>query len=413
MSKHPGASQAVELLETLKATVRDFSTRATKLSEEYRLKVSRERHRRQTITDEEAKELTAQLSDADAAFEAAKTNRDANFEKRKVRIGKAYQASKEQQLKRIEDQTGGRKYDLQKKMLQSERDREAGLAAATSTLQEVKAELAAELGSLTELERTAQKCLKGYGKLLRLFQTAYEKADVDLSPEENRLLDNIRELLEKAGGEIQHLRNFFVLGIFRYWPLWLVVALGLIPAVPLLQQFGINRVSYRTAGTAAIAVFAVALMVRLLLRKLAEPMVIAMSRTLANVRRLHDGCLEKVEAHHQQEVQRVKDEFLSTTQWADQQLKKALADAAQQRVSCRMRNDEKKPVKISNGDSRRLSRVNGESLKKSGPANCSPYMRRSNPRTRRRKSFFRPGRPPPGKSGRLHHSSSPQPNSLS
>ena len=341
MSKHLATSQALELLESLKATVRDFTARATKLADDYKLKVNRERHRRNTSTEDFAKDLNTQLGDTDSAFETARANRLANFEKRKVRIGKAYQGSKEQLLKRVEDQVGARKYELQKKMLQSERDREAGLTASNSKIQQLKADLATELTSLAALEGAAQKSFHGYGKFLQLFQRSYERADADLSPDENQLLANLRDLIAKADGQLRHFRRFFLLHLFRYWAVWLVLALGVFGLVPLAPRLGISNFSYRTAALAAAALFILALILRFLLEKLAEPMVTTLSRTLATARRLHDACLEKAETHHRDEVERLKDQFVTTTQWADQQLKKAMADAAQQRVASRMRSDEK------------------------------------------------------------------------
>ena len=53
-------------------------------------------------------------SDAEAAFAAAKEAAIAKYEARKAWIGKAYQASKEKGLADIENQTGTRKYELQK-----------------------------------------------------------------------------------------------------------------------------------------------------------------------------------------------------------------------------------------------------------------------------------------------------------
>ena len=85
MSKHLAASQAVALLDNLKNAVREFSIRATKLHEEFKLKVNREQHRRNVAAEEQAKNLTEQLAENDSAYESAKTLRLANFEKRKIR----------------------------------------------------------------------------------------------------------------------------------------------------------------------------------------------------------------------------------------------------------------------------------------------------------------------------------------
>jgi hypothetical protein len=56
---------------------------------------------------------------------------------------------------------------------------------------------------------------------------------------------------------------------------------------------------------------------------------------------LHDTAQERSGVHYQQELERTKGEFESTTQTVDQQLKQALAEAGERRVGCRMQSDEK------------------------------------------------------------------------
>ena len=61
-------------------------------------------------------------------------------------------------------------------MLQAERDRSAGLAAAATALEEFRANLAAEQAALVPMETAADKAFKGYRKLVRLLSDAYQKA---------------------------------------------------------------------------------------------------------------------------------------------------------------------------------------------------------------------------------------------
>ena len=180
MSNHLGAAEAAQLLAVLKETVSDFNARAARLQEDSRLKLARELKQRQNTGEEHLQQTAAARQQAETAFEQLRQTLLSNYEKRKLRIGKAYQSSKEQRLKEIDDRVGARKYELQKKMLQAERDRQAGLTAAATRLQEFKASLESELQRLTGLEQKAQLSFKGFGRFQKMFRRAYDNVQVDL-----------------------------------------------------------------------------------------------------------------------------------------------------------------------------------------------------------------------------------------
>ena len=90
------------------------------------------------------------------------------YEKRKSQISQARKTSKEQSLERIEGKTGSRKYELQKKLIQAERNRDTGLANTATALGEFKTNLAAEQEALAGLERDARSSFRGYWKFRRL-----------------------------------------------------------------------------------------------------------------------------------------------------------------------------------------------------------------------------------------------------
>src|SRR5882724_10822919 len=188
VSSDSAADKILELLATLKTTVEEFAARSEKLNEEFRVKLTREHQRCEVAVQEQNQQLAATLAQADAAIEAARAAALARYEKRKTRIGKAYQGSKEQALKRVENHVGGRKYDLQKRTLQAERDRDAALAAATAAFQEFRQNLAAQQETLAQREGAAQRLFKGYRRFHRYFFRAYENAVADLSRDEHQLL---------------------------------------------------------------------------------------------------------------------------------------------------------------------------------------------------------------------------------
>ena len=66
-----------------------------------------------------------------------------------------------------------------------------------------------------------------------------------------------------------------------------------------------------------------------------------MSQALATARHLHEACLQKSEARYQAELHRIGDHYTTTTHQVEAELKRALVNAGELRVSSRMRSDEK------------------------------------------------------------------------
>jgi len=117
-----------------------------------------------------------------------------------------------------------------------------------------------------------------------------------------------------------------------------LVVLCEIPLV--LQHFGLNSSAYGMAGGFVLASLAVLLMLRHLGQRKAEPSAATIATALGKARRLHDTCLEKSEAYHGQELERVKHEYQNTIQTIERQLKRALAEAGECGV-VRMTSDER------------------------------------------------------------------------
>jgi hypothetical protein len=356
VSSNLGVGKTLELLEGLKGTVREFAARAEKLNAEFHARTGREQRLRETAAEKQAKELAAALGEAEANFTAAREAARAKHEARKARIGQAYQASKEKGLGDVENRTGTRKYELQKRMLQAERDRAEGLTAAATKLEEFKASLATEQAALAPLEAAGHSAFKGYRKFVRLLSDACQKAAPPAATlDEKQLLAELRELSSKTRGDLDRFRRFWLLRVFKYLPGWVLIVLCEIPFV--LQKTGLNSDGYWKAGLCVAGSLAVVLILRSLARSLAAPFAAAIASALGKARRLYDTAQGRSELHYQQELERIKGEFESTTQTVDQELKRALAEAGERRVACRMENDEKGARALEKNDRQRQAKL--------------------------------------------------------
>lgn len=355
MSSNLGVGQILELLERLQATVRAFAARAEKLNAEYHAQRGREQRLREAVRERQAEELAAADREAAAARAAASQALAARHAARKARIGAAYQASKEQRLADIEARTGARKYELQKAMLQAERDRDAGQAAAGTAFEEFRQLLAAEQAELAARETEARKAFQGYRKLVRRLAAADRKAPAP-ARDEQQLLAELRECLAQTRDDLRRFRGFLPLRWFKSLPLWGLIALGLVPL--LLRQFGSGPAAYGKAALGAVGGLVVVLIIRSLAQRRVRRQAAAIADGLAQARCCHDAAAERAEAHYQQELERLGSEFANTTQAVDQELKRVLAEASELRVACRTASDEKAVRALARND--HLQRIRQE-----------------------------------------------------
>ncbi len=290
--------------------------------------------------------LAAQTQEFDIAHKAAVKAFDAHNEKRKARISAARAASKEQALKKIEDHTGTLKYELQKRLIQNEHDRDTGLAAAAAKLEDFKNHLAAEHETLATLEKDARELFRGYGKFRRMLGKTRGQAGPDPAVDENQLLAEMRESVRQARTELDEFGKAALPRIFKFLPLWLLTLFCLLPLAPiLLTRLGVAGmpVSYTfpEAMAASVGMFGVVLVLRFIQGRSAGPAAESIAGKLGKARRWHDAGAERAEAHYHAEVARIEGENNNATQLIDQQLKQAVNDNVEMKGTFRQHVDEK------------------------------------------------------------------------
>jgi DNA segregation ATPase FtsK/SpoIIIE, S-DNA-T family len=349
VSNNPGVTKVLDLLDRLKGTVRDFAAREERLEQDFRTKTVRESRQRDGALEELATRLADETLEADAKHHAARQACDAAYEKRKARINKARQTSKEQAQAKIENKTGHRKYQLQKEMLQAERDREASPVSAAARCQEFKNNLAVQEQSLARLELDARRAFRGYGAFRRRLADASQTANPDLAPDEDQLLAQIRELLERTRSDLRHFGHIILARLFRYLPLWLLLVLSPTPLA--LQYFKVATLSLQTAEIISFGVFALVLITYFAGRGQAAALAARITDALGRARRMNDACLEKADARYHQDVQGAKGDFQNKTKSIDQQLKAALKEALEMKGTFREKIDDK-TVRINNRNER-------------------------------------------------------------
>ncbi|EEF60262.1 cell divisionFtsK/SpoIIIE [Pedosphaera parvula Ellin514] len=330
----------VELLEELKSTVRDFGTREERVNHDLTVKLAKERRWNEEALQAQASQLAEDLASEDAKYRAAKEASETRYEQRKGRISRAHRSSKDHAMSATENETGSRKYVLQKKLMQLERDHDDGLDQTKKNFEEFSNNLAQELASLDELEKTARNSFSGYRGFVRLLLRAQKNIKVDQNRDEHQLLDEMRTLLGKANTDLKRFGGFILPLLFRFLPVWLLLIASLAPA--LLQHFGVIHISQTEGIGYTAGAIVLVLVLYFMGKQRAKPLAATIANALGRARTLHSVCLEKSENTYSQEMSRVETEFKEGRGAVDKEYKSAIREDERLRVSRAQEVDQRK-----------------------------------------------------------------------
>jgi len=333
----------LSLVEQIKAAYDSFSEASAQLVVSHKRALLKERQRGETALQEHGKVCAAAATEARNLYERQKTTLQAHYLSRKARISRAFQSSKEQRLKEIEDRSGARKYELQKLLLKAERDRDADLAAATQEFEQYRQELTAQEQRLAALEGSVQASIAGYSVLRTRFLRIYEDSCVRADQDHHVALEEMKRLIGSTQAKADRLRDLVWLRLVRYWWIWgvFLLPLGAAPAlvsISVLENRGVTWM-HTLGGVSAAWIFLLTL--RYVAQRHALPIVVAIGTDLAKARRTCESGMQQSEAHYYAARDKAQTAFDSTAQTSEVELKKLTTEAGHVRVAVRRSADER------------------------------------------------------------------------
>lgn len=344
MSKPLAIHEALELLENLKHTVREFASREEKLTQESRLKTDAIHRLAKTALEEEEARLAEELGQAERAAQAERDRLQHRHTQRSAWIRKAHRPSKAQILRHIDDHEGRKKVELQKALMDATRGREQALAANDAALAEFNQQLAENRQAFVALEESALGALGAFGKFKRLLANPGPVPEAELAPDEQRLFEELRRLHAQTTEDLARFRRLPLPLLFRILPLWFLVLLWIglgAGLVPLLNYFKVTGVTYPLAGGGAGALLVLTLFLYFQGQKQAGALAAKIALSLEKARQFYNACLAKSQARHAQAIERIEAEHKQTTDSINQNWKAAVNEAAEMREYWPNQIDEK------------------------------------------------------------------------
>jgi DNA segregation ATPase FtsK/SpoIIIE, S-DNA-T family len=332
VNSQPGVNETLALLDTLKSVASEFTDREEKLEKDFRAQSAAAQN---ALTGgNEAQESAAAALEANAAdtLETEKTQLQARFEKRRVRINRVHTAINGRLLGAISESDAGWRERTQQGVRAAELRRDEELARATAAHETFQQNLAAASSEQARIETVARRAFLGYGRFRRLLSPGRKWPEPDLSPDENVLFSQFQKIQAKISGDLDRFGHFLLPRIFKFLPIWLLVALllAVVAADPILAHFGRNDISHFEAS-AALTAFFLAIIIYFIGGHLAAPLAKTIAGDVVTARQLLNACTEKSAVRFQQEQERIKNEFETSKQTFNQEWRQAARDIEQVR----------------------------------------------------------------------------------
>lgn len=359
-NKPRSVAETIALLERLRQSIRDCTTRRSELEKDAQLRTARLRAQHEQGLTAERSHWAGATETANATASAAQSATETSFNSRKNRITKALNNALKHRLNEIESEEGKHTLDNQGGLFDAEKARDADTQSNKSRYESFSNELANERAALDLLRARARGTFGAFPGLKRLIA---EPPVVHLSQPnapEGELLNQLRTHRDHATAEIARTNGLVLPLVFRVFPIWLIIPLligAAFLAVPELRRFDFQAVSAKVwlavgGGLVGIIVLYV------LAGKLAQPRARAAATALATANTLAELCAQRSEANFKAETQRIQSTFDATTHELNNRWKQLRAGARGLRSDWTDRLNEQAQRLHAQNEERRRVRLN-------------------------------------------------------
>jgi DNA segregation ATPase FtsK/SpoIIIE, S-DNA-T family len=344
VSRHLEVSQIPRLLDTIKEEVRNFTSREQVLSRDHRDKCLEQIKAFETASTRLSSQLAADVAQAAARSRLENETAASKLQRRLDAVRKGHRTSLKKAHRQIDEFEGRVKYNLQKSVLDAERQLDAGLANADAALEDVKTKLADHRATLDGLLTTAHAAFRGYRKFRRLLAASPEASKAELAGDELQAMGELALLEDSLREKLGRFRRIITARLFGWLSIWLILALlvfGHAAMVVLLPWFELAPMAPQTAATSLCAFVLTVCVAYLYGRQRGVALAAVIARDLARARMLAAAGLHKAQLRHQQTQDRLRRETDDCKRSLDKQWHDAVQQAADMRAQLPAKMEEK------------------------------------------------------------------------
>ena len=343
MSSLLSTAETVELLRRLRDAVQTFVAREEQLQREQQTQEGRLKQRCEAVFAQRTEQLLNATTSLETSLNGARTRLTTLWDNRHARLQRAQKNALRQRLTRIEERENQQKFELQRELLNAQRQREAGFKAASTEHADFTAQLKQEQESLAKLTERARIAMRGYGSWSRQLRAGDLQSPSDASSaigDPNQSLELLHLKLTAAVADLEKLRGAVLPLLFSYLPASLWFTSGAV-----LLLFGYLTNAKFNPPPKALTLPEVAMMggAMLLLvsfthivgRLLSGKSASALALVLTEARQLAIVCGNQAKARRQAEERRVEAEATTVGQQHEDAWNKALGETDVSKTECK------------------------------------------------------------------------------
>ena len=298
-------SRSLELLTAAQHTASDFARREEQLTRDIRARRYSTNRKREDAMEFAEATFSAQIAEIDAALATGTERVRAICDGRRTRIERANARALRdipRQARHARDKWLG---DLQLHRFRADRALPVNLQAADDAHAEFCGTLAVQRGQLAGLEGLTWKAFGGYWMFQQMLRAPRSAAPPAGAADRNHLFNEMGAQLTTADGQLGAFRRFLPPRIFRI--LQLPLLLPLLVLICLAVGFATHAIVL--GGIVAVALVGAICAIFAAGLRGSRPMAIALTHSLAETSRTHDACVAAAAALHEEERQRVQDDY--------------------------------------------------------------------------------------------------------
>ncbi len=347
MSNLLSAAETLDLLHRLRDAVRTFAAREEQLQREQQAQETRLKQRCEAVYAQRSEQLQGEITALENSLADARAQLTARWDNRRARLDRAHKNALRQRLARAEERENQRKFELQRELLAAQREREAGLKAASSAHAEFMAQLKVERESLSQLTERARVALRGYGNWSRRLRADARAGDRQSPPalptdgDPDHSLALLSQKLSAATADLERVRATGLPLVFSYVPVWLGWGIVILLACLLSFTGAFGTGLARFAPHFAAAGLSLVTLLYLIGRVSAEKPAVSLALALNEAAQLSTDCEQLAKARRQAEEQRVEEVAAAVGQRHEDAWSKALGETDATKTQCKQEMEAK------------------------------------------------------------------------
>ncbi|MFM8469536.1 MAG: FtsK/SpoIIIE domain-containing protein [Limisphaerales bacterium] len=333
MSKLISAAETLDLLRRLRDAGRTFTAREEHLQREQTAQTTRLQQRSEAVFAQRSEQLQAQLAALENSITASRSALNTRMDQRRARLERAHKNTLRQQLTWAEERENQRKFELQRELLNAQRQREAAFKAASTEHAEFTALLKIERESVTQLSAQARVALRGYGSWSRQLRAGglQPPSDAPAAGDPDHSIELLRLKLSAAAADLERVREAGLPLVFSYVPVWLWCV------VVMLVAFASRHLGLATNTAAIVAGAGLGLvgLLHLIGRFVSGKPAASLALALNEAAQLSADCEQESKARRQTEEQRAEAEATTVGQRHEDEWNKALSETDTTKTECK------------------------------------------------------------------------------